>query len=275
MSDLPLLRVLSLGWGVQSWTLAAMSALGVLPPLDVAIHSDTGFEMASTYKFAAEMTPWLLDHGVKVVTVSRVQSSNSDAALSDIPAYTVSVADGVRGQLRRQCTGDWKIQPMRRYISSLLRDLGSGRPAGAVEQWLGITLDEAGRAKDSNVKYIRHRFPFLEKVWNGRRFTRQDCIVWLQENSLPVPGKSACTFCPLHNKKAWESIKRAGGADWDEALRVDSLLRDKRPPYPLFVHRSGLPLDQAVSIAEDFGAVQLDLFAGDSLAECDSGFCFL
>lgn len=30
----PLLTILSLGWGVQSWTLAAMAALGELPKPD-------------------------------------------------------------------------------------------------------------------------------------------------------------------------------------------------------------------------------------------------
>jgi hypothetical protein len=40
------MRVLSLGWGVQSFTLAAMSALGDLPLLDYAVHADTGYEMA-------------------------------------------------------------------------------------------------------------------------------------------------------------------------------------------------------------------------------------
>ena len=27
------LRIISLGWGVQSWTLAAMAALGEIPPV--------------------------------------------------------------------------------------------------------------------------------------------------------------------------------------------------------------------------------------------------
>lgn len=35
------LKVLSLGWGVQSWTLAAMVALKELPPVDYAVHADT------------------------------------------------------------------------------------------------------------------------------------------------------------------------------------------------------------------------------------------
>ena len=35
------MRVISLGWGVQSFTLAAMVALGELEPIDAAIHADT------------------------------------------------------------------------------------------------------------------------------------------------------------------------------------------------------------------------------------------
>ena len=63
---MPALTVLSLGWGVQSWTLAAMAALGELPGLDVAIHADTTHERQATYAFAAQWTPWLAARGVKV-----------------------------------------------------------------------------------------------------------------------------------------------------------------------------------------------------------------
>ena len=38
----PTLVYLSLGWGIQSWTLSAMIALGFLPPIDLAIHAFTG-----------------------------------------------------------------------------------------------------------------------------------------------------------------------------------------------------------------------------------------
>lgn len=62
-------RAISLGWGVQSWTLAAMSALGELPPVSVAIHADTTHEMQATYEFAATWAPWLEERGVQVATV--------------------------------------------------------------------------------------------------------------------------------------------------------------------------------------------------------------
>lgn len=83
--------------------------------------------------------------------------------------------------------------------------------------------------------------------------------------------------------------------DWAQAVEVDEAIRDKRPPYPLFVHSSRKPLPEAVVIPEDFGAEQLSLFdfidpddfvhatrivtqssgIDDKDAECDSGYCFL
>jgi len=36
-----------------------MSALGVLPPVDAAVHADTGHERRETYEFAERWTSWL------------------------------------------------------------------------------------------------------------------------------------------------------------------------------------------------------------------------
>jgi hypothetical protein len=261
------LRVLSLGWGVQSWTLAAMAALGEIEPVDVAIHSDTTHEMAGTYAHAAKWTPWLEERGVKVVTVRP-----NDASLVDryggvmMPTYTID-ANGEFGQIRRQCTGAWKVMPIRRYLRSVLPS--SPRP-GAVQLLTGISWDEALRMKDSNVKYIEHDYPLVD-----RRIRRSDCILWLERNKLDVPPKSSCVFCPYHNIKAWEHLKRDGGADWEHAVLADAEIRNARGKgvdMELFVHPYRQPLPIAVKIPEDVGARQMIL--GDGDPTCDSGFCF-
>ena len=53
---MPIITYLSLGWGIQSWTIAAMVALGKLPMIDFAIHSDTGHEAQGTYQHARKWT---------------------------------------------------------------------------------------------------------------------------------------------------------------------------------------------------------------------------
>ena len=185
-----MLTVMSLGWGVQSWTLAAMSALDDLPLVDFAIHANTTWEHQATYQFAAQWTPWLGEHGVKVVTVSDAhQAARVTTETTDIPAFTLSEEDGIHGQLRRQCTSRWKIQPIRRFITQELRRRGLAKRPGIVEQWIGISLDEVERVKDSDVKYITNRFPLLDKLMG-----RADCATWLNKHGLPIPPKSACVF---------------------------------------------------------------------------------
>jgi hypothetical protein len=263
------MKVLSMGWGVQTWTLAAMTALEELPPVDFIVHADTGHEHKGTYEFARQWTPWLGEHGCTVVTVrgKRTDVVREDWGVSGailIPALTLSAATGKKGQLRRQCTHDWKIMPIRRFIREELKRRKLKQTPGIVESQLGISLDEWRRMKDSDVAYITNTYPLVDL-----RMKRADCIAWLKNHGLPVPPKSSCTFCPYKALAAWREMKRGGGPDWQEAVAVDQAVRDKRPQHgPLFIHPHRLPLAQAVDIPEDHGATQLSLTDA-----CESGFC--
>ena len=276
---MPELTYLSLGWGVQSWTIAAMVALGDLPPIELAIHSDTGHEAAGTYAHAEKWTPWLTEHGIQVVTV---RPENNDVIREDwgkksgspsiqIPAFTLTHlsednaggANAKEGQIGRQCTRQWKITPIRRHLRSIL---GPGRlKPGSLVCWQGISLDEWSRMRDSDVKYIRNVYPLVD-----RRMTRLDCTQWLQQHNLDVPNKSACVFCPFHKKSEWRQLKQQGGSDWDHATDVDQAIRKKRDTMDIFIHPSRLPLEEAVQIPEDVGAQQMELDL-----PCDGGVCFV
>jgi hypothetical protein len=249
------MKIISLGWGVQSFTLAAMVALGELEPVDYALHADTTHEFSGTYAFAKRWTPWLEERGVRVVTVNPKHSDPLDNGYGaqDAPYYTLNVL-GEAGQGKRQCTTQWKIYPMRRYIQAHR----NGEP---IEQWLGISLDEYQRMKDSDVKYITHRWPLIEK-----RMTRHDCEKWLSANGLEIPPKSACTFCPFHNTVEWRKIQ-ASPTDWAEAVSVDEAIRKARPPYDLFVHPARKPLSEVdLRTAEEKG--QLSLWDNECAGIC-------
>jgi len=147
-------KIISLGWGVQSFALAAMSALGELPPVDAAIHADTTHERTETYQFAARWTPWLEERGVRVVTVNDGSPAIVDqwAGLS-VPAYTTYPDGRQSGMMRRQCTGVWKIAPIRRWLQQ-------NRRGASVEMCMGITLDEWDRMRTSGVRYLANVYPF-------------------------------------------------------------------------------------------------------------------
>lgn len=267
------MRTISLGWGVQSFTLAVMAALGDIPPVDVAIHADTTHERSATYDFAAKWSPWLEVRGVRVVTVGEPeQAVKMTTAATDIPAFSVfrqlpgagmevnipaHTASLAGGMLRRQCTQRWKIVPMRKWLQA--------NRNGKVETLLGISLDEFQRMRDSDVKYITHSYPLIDM-----RMTRLDCVNYLQRNGVEVPVKSSCVFCPFHNKAAWREMAKENGDDWRKAVAVDDALRKVRPPYDLFVHSSRIPLAEVdMRGPEDFG--QLVMFD----ESCDSGYCFV
>lgn len=232
--------VISLGWGVQSFALAAMVAKGILPKVDAAVHSDTAHERAGTYEFARRWTPWLEERGVRVVTVSDPPRGEVDEwGGVSVPAFTTWSKDAVwcpkyicagcgeyaedtsdcescgsmrvvsrsvheqreprplflhragdpSGMLRRQCTKRWKIQPTRRWVRKRWLKIDNKSP---LQQWMGITLDEVQRMRQSDVKYIKNVYPFVEML--DRPWTRSMVVRWLLGEGLEVPPWSSCVF---------------------------------------------------------------------------------
>ncbi len=242
-------RIISLGWGVQSFTLAAMAALGDIEPVDYAINADTGYESVLTYEFAERWWMWLRDHGVNVVTVNepnaRVTIARGGGKVY-IPAFTES-NNASGGMLRRQCTQHWKVAPIRRFIQSQ-------RNGQRVEMLLGISTDEWQRMRDSDVKYIVNSYPLIDK-----KMSRLDCMRWLEEHGLPIPPKSACYFCPFHTTKEWNRIKQT--SDWKKVIAVDEQIRNARPSalgLRLYLHASRKPIDEVdFRTAEEKGQMTL------------------
>jgi hypothetical protein len=234
---------LSLGWGIQSFTMAAMSALGELPKVDVAIHADTTHERLGTYGFKGRWILWLEDRGIIIVTVI---APNLLGAIDEYGACMIPAHIYGRGMFSRQCTDNWKRAPIRRYLQSVR----NGEP---VELWIGISTDEALRMKPSDVKYITHRWPLIEL-----EMSRNDCISWLKSHNLEVPVKSSCVFCPYHDSKSWRDMWKENGDDWRKAVEVDRQIRKARPPYDLFVHPARKPLDEIdLRNEEDRGQMRL------------------
>ena len=150
------LRVLNLGAGVQSTTLFLMSCEGELPRVDHAIFADTGWEPASVYKHLEWLTIKAEEAGIPLHRVSN-GNIRSDALVSQVrgkttngvryasmPLFTKHPDSGSRGMIRRQCTREYKIEPIERFIRRELLGLAPREraPAGAVEQWFGISFDE-------------------------------------------------------------------------------------------------------------------------------------
>ncbi len=267
------LRVLSLGAGVQSTTLALMAAHGEIGPMpDCAIFADTGWEPAAVYDHLAWlMSPNVLPFPVHVISGGDIRGDLLRAATgqrwASIPAFTRTVKGGRFdiGMIRRQCTKDYKIVPIRRKVRELVGLTRRRSPKHpVVEQWIGISLDEVIRMKPSFEDWRVNRWPLIEQ-----RLSRHDCLRWLERHDYPVPPKSSCVGCPFHSDAVWRDIRDRDPAAWLQAVAVDRAIRTgvRGIRGEVFLHRSAVPLDQAdLSTASDHG--QLDLWGNECEGMC-------
>jgi hypothetical protein len=297
IGEVPNYRALSLGWGVQSWTIAAMAAIAKtggcscshcqqwdvqgMAVLDFCIHADTTFERDDTYSFSRTWTPWLIERTLPVITVTNTSNppeiayrsgAHENSLYTIIPAYTIDKKQK-RTMTKRGCTNNWKIQPVNHYLLNRLRAEGVAKRDRRIDMWLGISLDEWTRMKDGLKAWIVNTYPLID-----RKMTRDDCKAWLRAHDLPVPVKSACVMCPYRKKKEWQDLRADYPIDWERAVAADTALRaDGAHRY---VHPSFFPLEHAVKPTTSYTQIGLELdFDMEETDEsedptCDSGYCF-
>ena len=264
-----MLNLISLGAGVQSSAMALMASAGEIEPMpDAAIFADTAAEPEYVYEWLDWLETQLPFPVHRVMAAQGLEeniiSSLSGKRFAGAPFFTESKNGG--GQIMRQCTNEFKIQPLRQKVRSLL-GVGKGDRGGKevrAIQWIGISTDEAHRMKPSQDKYIAHRWPLIEAG-----LSRHDCLNWMERSGYPKPAKSSCYFCPYHNDALWRELKIDYPKEFDKAVKIDRMIRGgvRGTKEKLYLHRSMIPLEDVdFRNAEDFG--QIDAFG----EECE-GMC--
>jgi hypothetical protein len=238
------MKIISLGLGVQSTAMYLMSSMGEIERADAAIFADPGAEHPKTYEMLEWLFTWeYFNKGIPIYVEKKdllkdiLKAQNSTGQrLASIPAFTEG-----GGMVRRQCTSEYKIQVVKQKVRELM-GIEKGKRMKPCEMWLGITMDEASRMKESQMYNITYKYPLIDL-----RLRRSDCISFFKKNDYPIPMKSSCIFCPYHSDKFWKDLKSEGNGVWDLAVEVDEAIRDasKRGLNDkLFLHRTCLPLDQ-------------------------------
>lgn len=253
-----------------------MSALGAfgLPKLDYICHADTQNERAYTYRMRDFYVPWFEEHGIPVrfATAGNIFEDGAGEHVH-IPFWTET-----GGPLRRQCTRGYKIRPLRRLARTLAGYHPSNPPnppAGIIEQWIGISLDEWQRMKDSRRQFVINRFPLVSDL----KLTRSDCVEWLESENLPVPPKSACIICPYRSDPEWLDMKENDPADFANAVEFDE--RNRNNPLAdrgsnadkLYLHRSIVPLAGVDLIARSAETKKRKKGKGFQMPLICDGFC--
>jgi len=258
-----------------------MAEKGEAPKVDCAIFADTGAEPEGVYKWldwlegqlsfpvhrVMEKDGLTKSLDASAATGSRTANAPFYAKMTDfkeVDGGLVQVSER-EGMLRRTCTHEFKIKPIEAKIREIL-GVSPGRrvPKGImVNSVQGISLDEIQRMKVSPRHWSTFTYPLVDM-----RMTRHDCKLWMERNGYPEPPRSACVYCPYHSNAEWRHIRDNDPKGWQEAVRVDKMIRSgyQETEAELYVHQSLKPLaDVDLRTDEDLGQMTF-------LGECD-GMC--
>ncbi len=267
------IRVLSLGAGVQSTALLLMMIHGEVEKADAVIFSDTGWEPKAVYEHLAKLELLMAEHNMPFHKVSagniKTDFLESETRFATMPLYTLN-KEGKSTMLMRQCTNEYKIQPLlkvQRELAGLKK--GQRSKEHLITTVIGISYDESQRMRDPAFTWLRNEYPLVD-----RKITRQDCIKWCLDHGYDKPPRSACIGCPFKRNDEWRELKD-NPEEWQDAVDFDKALRQKARLKQRFgwagLHSSMKPLDE-VDLRSDKEKGIYSLFDEGFGQECE-GMC--
>lgn len=269
-----MLNVLNLGAGVQSSTILLMAIEGELPAPDHCIFADTGNEPMEVYEWLRWLELLSITKGISIHRVKRsgpgiyehiMDRLRDGKSIKAPPLFTRSGKNG-RGQIKRSCTTDFKIEPIKKKKKELLGLSAASRwpKDPAVCTWLGISADEVQRMKADDPRHPWETFwhPLIESApgeWRDHAMSREDCYDWLRLHDYPTPPRSACIICPYHSNMEWRHIRKRPD-EWSQAVKLDRALRQYGVPRVkelAYLHSSLEPLENAPIDSSDAGQASI------------------
>jgi len=191
-----MVTLVSYGGGIQSTALVVL-AMRERWAIDEIVHVDlVDAESPCTREYVDYFRRWLRDgYGRDITVIER----NMYQDMLDNPGFTPvpwRIADG-SAMLSRQCTRQYKVAPLTRYVYDRY-------PGERIGLMLGISVDEYHRMRDSSAARIEHVYPLVD-----RRLTRWQCRDIIERAGLAVPSKSSCWFCPYRSiSSQWALVRR-------------------------------------------------------------------
>jgi hypothetical protein len=268
---------LNLGAGVQSTALYLLSIDGdepEVPRFDAAIFADTQEEPDEVYRHLE----WLEKQGGPPIirttagSLGKALEDGADAAgnkmkdgshFISIPAYTL-LPNGEKGISQRQCTADFKIKPIEKWIRESL-SVPSGRPVPkehVIVQYMGLSFDEPKRVIRVKQRYLAKpsnwlaKFPLWEMQWD-----RGDCKAYLKDRMPYETPRSACVFCPFKSDEEWRRLRDEDSNGWERAVYIDKVCRRSGSfTAERFVHKACVPLGEVDLRPADEKSGQMNMF---------------
>lgn len=272
------LRVFSYGGGVQSNAVLVLQAMGKLAnPFDLFVFANVGndSENPATIEYVERYAkPFAEEHNITFIEVQKKRYGQPETVRQSVMRDNKSVTipaffwgkDGTPKRGARSCTLDFKgVQ-----VDKVVKDFGASYAVIGI----GFSTDEYHRVRTDFLQWrdvVNPRNPKSAKIGFTKkieyplidlRLSRADCLKAIASAGLPPAPKSACYFCPLHNRESWMDLHRTSPDLFNDSVLIEEKIREKRDVY---LTRFMKPLDEAINTDQDF------MFDEG----CDDGYCFV
>jgi hypothetical protein len=198
-------------------------------------------ESPATREYVASFAGWLqtvYGHGITILQRDLYGDMLANPAFTPAPWRA---RDG-SFMLKRQCTRQYKVEPIRRYLYDKYRRERIGL-------MLGISVDEFHRMRESDAKRIEHLYPLVDE-----RLTRNDCRAIIERAGLATPPKSSCWFCPYRSARSQAELLKQYPTLRDMAAELERRIneeRRKRGKDEIVVLRTGAASEEQSDFCEE------------------------
>lgn len=219
------MNIVSFGGGTNSTAmLIGMHRKGI--PVDLILFADTGGECPHTYEHVRIFNEWLVKHDMPEITIVRnVDSDGNIFTLEQecLKSHTLpSLAYGWK-----KCSLKHKRAPQDKFCNNNEKCKEAWAAGEKVNKYIGYDAGEERRkenafAQDLVDKKYKYHYPLIDWEWY-----REDCQRVIQEEGIPLPGKSSCFFCPSMKKDEIKALRKNYPDLFERAIAMEDNAKEQ------------------------------------------------
>lgn len=189
-------------------------------PVDLILFSDTGGEQPHTYEFLPSMSKWLSEHGMPEITKVEYTDKNGDRLTLENECLRSGTLPAIAYGYKK-CSLKHKVEPQDKFCNHYKPCLDVWAKGERVTKFIGFDAGEEQRRDHAIVydivdKKYKKEYPLIDWGWY-----REDCIAAIEQEGLPLPGKSSCFFCPSMKRREIRTLYHQHRDLYDRAITIE------------------------------------------------------
>ena len=189
-------------------------------PVDLILFADTGCEQPHTYEYLPIMNAWLREHGLsEIVTVEYTDQHGDRLTLEQECLRSGTLPAIAYGY--KKCSLKHKIAPQDKFCNNYPPFQEVWKSGEKVTKFIGYDAGEEHRRTHAFVYDIQDKKYKKEYALSDWGWYREDCISAIQQEGLPLPGKSSCFFCPSMKRHEIRTLYHQHRDLYDRAIALE------------------------------------------------------